>query len=79
MLLRHSRRCLERAALQRVPKLKRPGPKALRAPQHMDGVPGLSPAEQARVDASAEIHSISRTLLRAVFSTAGRAGLEQPP
>ena len=60
-------------------KLKWPGPKALRTPQHMDGVPGLSPAEQARVDASAEIRRRSSTLLRAVFSTAGHAGLEQPP
>ena len=59
-------------------KLKRPGPKPLRAPQRMDGVPGLSPAEQARVDASTEIHRRPRTLLRAVFSTAGQAGLELP-
>ena len=51
-------------------KLKQPGPKALRTPQHMDGVPGLSPAEQARVDASTEIHRRSRTLLRAVFRVA---------
>ena len=60
-------------------KLKQPGPKALRTPQHMDGVPGLSPSEQARVDASTEIHCRSRTLLRAVFSAAGQAGMEQPP
>ena len=60
-------------------KLRRPGPKALRAPEYMDGVPGLSPAEQARVDASAEIHSRFRSLLRGVVSAAGQAGMEQPP
>ena len=61
--------------------LKRPGCKALRTPQHMDGVPGLSPAEQARVNASAYIHPFktSRTLLRSVVSKAGQAGMEQPP
>ena len=57
-------------------KLKQPGPKALRTPQHMDGVPGLSPAEQARVDASTEIHRRSRAFLRAVVSAAGQAGME---
>ena len=44
----------------------------------MDGVPGLSPAEQARVDASTEIHHRSREILRGVVSTAGQAGLEPP-
>ena len=43
-----------------VLKLRRPGPKALRTPSHMDGVPDNSPAEQARVDASTEIHARSR-------------------
>ena len=60
-------------------KLKRPGPKLLRTPQHMDGVPGLTPAEQAKVDASTEIHVRSRKLLRGVVSAAGQAGMEQPP
>ena len=49
-------------------KLRRPGPKALRTPEYMDGVPGQSPAEQARVDASAEIHRRSRALLRGVVN-----------
>ena len=60
-------------------KLKRPGPKALRTPEYMDGVPGLSSAEQARVDASAAIHCRSRAILRQVISSAGQAGMEQPP
>ena len=60
-------------------KLRRPGPKALRTPEYMDGVPGLSKEEQARVDASAAIHSRSREVLRGVVSATGQAGLEQPP
>ena len=59
-------------------KLKRPGPKALHVPEYMDGVPGLSVAEQARVDASAAIHCRSRAILRGVVSAAGQAGMEQP-
>ena len=35
--------------------------------------------EQARVDASAAIHSRSREVLRGVVSATGQAGLEQPP
>ena len=60
-------------------KLKQPGPKALRTPEYMDGVPGLSKEEQARVDASAAIHSRSREVLRGVVSATGQAGMEQPP
>ena len=60
-------------------KLRRPGPKALRTPEYMDGVPGLSKEEQARVDASAAIRSRSREVLRGVVSATGQAGLEQPP
>ena len=57
-------------------KLRRPGPKALRTPQHMDGVPGLTPEEQRRVDQSTEIHRRSRQLLRAAVQS---TGFEQPP
>ena len=60
-------------------KLRQPGPKALRTPEYMDGVPGLSPEEQAKVDASAAIHSRSREVLRGVVSATGQAGMEQPP
>ena len=59
-------------------KLRRPGPKA-RTPEYMDGIPGLSKEEQARVDASAAIHSRSCEVLRGVVSATGQAGLEQPP
>ena len=37
-------------------KLRPGGPKALRTPEYMDGVPGLSAAEQSRVDRSKAIH-----------------------
>ena len=60
-------------------KLRQPGPKALRTPEYMDGVPGLSKEEQARVDASTAIHSRSREVLRGVVSATGQAGMEQPP
>ena len=38
------------------------GPKALRTPEFMDGVPNLTAEEQARVDASAAIHQRSLSL-----------------
>ena len=62
-----------------VLKLRRPGPKALRTPQHMDGVPGLSAQEQRLVDESREIHVRARQILRAVHEAAGQTGMEQPP
>ena len=60
-------------------KLRRPGPKTLRTPLHMDGLPSNPPQEQARVDASAAIHARSRMVLRGVLQAAGQAGFEQPP
>ena len=60
-------------------KLRQPGPKALRTPACMDGLPTNTPAEQARVDASAEIHSRSRQVLRAAKETGSQTGMEQPP
>ena len=38
-------------------KLRRPGPKALRTPERMNGVPGLSSAEQKQVDDSSAVHA----------------------
>ena len=60
-------------------KLRQPGPKALRMPAYMDGVPSNTPEEQARVDASSEIHSRSRQVLRAAKDAGGHTGMEQPP
>ena len=60
-------------------KLRRPGPKALRTPEFMQGVPGLSEEELLRVSQSAEIHARSRRVIPCVREAAGEAGLEQPP
>ena len=60
-------------------KLRKPGPKALRTPEYMDGVPGNSPAEQAKVDASTEIHKRSRQVLRTARQSGSHTGFEQPP
>ena len=60
-------------------KLRQPGPKALRTPEHMDGVPSNSPAEQAKVDASTEIHKRSRQVLRIARQSGSHTGFEQPP
>ena len=60
-------------------KLRQPGPKTLRTPSHMDGVPGLSESEQRRIDESTAIHSRSRQVLRAAFDSSAHGGFEQPP
>ena len=60
-------------------KLRKPGPKALRAPEFMDVVPDNSPAEQAKVDESAEIHKRSRQIIRAARQASAHTGMEQPP
>ncbi|CAE7296631.1 unnamed protein product, partial [Symbiodinium pilosum] len=59
-------------------KLRRPGPKALRTPEFMQGVPGLSEEELLRVLQSTEIHARSRRVTRCIREAAGEAGLEQP-
>ena len=59
-------------------KLRQPGPKPLRTPEHMEGVPGLSQQEQQRVDNSAEIHARSRALIRAATAKGADGGFEQP-
>ena len=61
------------------PKLLPGGPEPFRTPEHMDGVPHLSPAEQQRVRDSTEIHQRSRDLLRASFAKGAEGGFEQPP
>ena len=60
-------------------KLREPGPKALRTPEFMQGVPGLSDEELLRVSQSAEIHVRGRRVIRCIREAAGEAGLEQPP
>ena len=62
-------------------KLRQPWPKALRTPDFMDGVPGLSKDEQHRVDARTEIHARPRQVssARCIKESGGQTGLEQPP
>ena len=77
-----TRRCLVCAALQRIQRAQAAQAGAqspIRTPQHMDGVPSNSPAEQAKVDASTEIHSRSRQVLRAAREAGSQTGMEQPP
>ena len=52
-------------------KMRPGGPPALRTPDYMDGVPGLSPAQLKKVRDSREIH--------AVMCKGGVGVLEQPP
>ena len=59
-------------------KLRRPGPKALRVPECMDGVPGLTQEEQRRENQSTEIHKRSRAFLRAAVQSTAQGGFEQP-
>ena len=60
-------------------RLRPRGPKALRAPTCMLGVPGLSPEEASRVAQSREIHRRSRELFEAVAAQGGVAVFERPP
>ena len=60
-------------------KLRPGGPKALRTPSRMLGVPNLSPAELSRVRDSREIHRRGRELFKAVASQSGVAIFKQPP
>ena len=55
-------------------KLRKPGFEAFRAPTFMDGVPDNTPEEQARVDASAEIHRRSGKSYAQLARQAGRRG-----
>ena len=60
-------------------KMKPGGLPALRTPEHMDGVPNLTPNQLQRVRDSKEIHRRGRALLYAVMSRGGIGVLEQPP
>ena len=60
-------------------KLRPGGPKALRTPQHMDGVPGLTPGEQQKVHESALIHTRAQRLFLAICHKGGIGVYEQPP
>ena len=75
MLVRGAPPCKEYSRL----KLRPGGPKALRMPEYMDGVPDLTPSEREKVRDSSEIHRRGRLLLHATFSKGGVRILEQPP
>ena len=60
-------------------KLRPGGPKALRTPQYMDGVPGLSLSQRKKLLDSKTIHDRGRALFRAVVSKGGVGIWEQPP
>ena len=55
------------------------GPKALRTPEHLQGVPGLTPHELAKVQTSYTMLSRCLTCLSLVHAAGGHVHLEQPP
>ena len=59
-------------------KLRSGGPKALRTPTHLQGVPGLSSAELQKVQESSTILERCVTCLRVTFQAGGHSHLEQP-
>ena len=59
-------------------KLRSGGPKALRTPTHLEGVPGLTSSELQRVQESSTILERCVTCLRITFQAGGHSHLEQP-
>ena len=60
-------------------KLHRPGPKALRTPEALGGVPGLNSSELLQVQESYMMLFRAVTCLTLIFQSGGHAHLEQPP
>ena len=60
-------------------KLHQPGPKALRTPEALQGVPSLSSAELLQVQESYMMLFRAVTCLTLVFQSGGHTHLEQPP
>ena len=60
-------------------KLLPGGPPALRTPEHLDGIPGLSPSDMLKVTQSKAIHGRGKDLFEAVATKGGTATVEQPP
>ena len=56
-------------------KLHRPGPKALRTPEFLDGVPGLSSAELLQVQESFMMLSRTITCLTLIYQAGGHGPL----
>ncbi|CAE7245157.1 unnamed protein product [Symbiodinium sp. CCMP2592] len=59
-------------------KLIQPGPKPLRTPEYLSGVPGLSPPEQERVVNSRTLMQRASELLHASYKAGGHFSLENP-
>ena len=59
-------------------KLRPGGPKALRTPDQLEGVPGLTHDELLRLQSSATMLSRVFTCLRLTFLSGGHSHLEQP-
>ena len=57
---------------------KGPGPKPLRTPTHMDGVPGLSSADKARLELSSQLMSRAVELAHATVRAGGHYTFENP-
>ena len=57
---------------------KGPGPKPLRTPDHMEGVPGLSSSDKARLDVSSQLMSRAAELAHATFKAGGHYTFENP-
>lgn len=55
-----------------------PGPKALRTPDHLGGIPGLSPDELQQVQESFIMLQRCITCLQLIFQSGGHTHLEQP-
>ena len=60
-------------------KLRPGGPSALRTPEFLNGVPGLSPQQQDTVRFSRELFVRCITVLYAAFVSGAHVSLEQPP
>ena len=59
-------------------KLRGNGPPALRTPEHLQGVPHLSPAQLLKVQSSFELMVRVVTCLELIYSAGGHVHLEQP-
>lgn len=59
-------------------RLRSGGPRALRTPEHLDGIPGLSATELEKVQTSHTIMARCVLCLELVYSAGGHCHLEQP-
>ncbi|CAE7223789.1 unnamed protein product [Symbiodinium sp. CCMP2592] len=59
-------------------KLRPGGPPAIRSPEHLNGLPGNTASQQARVESSQKLLYRCVCLLRAAFCSGAHVSLEQP-